>query len=799
MAGSLLLAFVVGAAAKSLPEALESPWSKLAEGPWGAREGLMVASVKDQLILTGGRTTAGVGFASGKDVWRSADGSTWTKAPEAEWGGRSYHILIENDDGCIFLMGGQTFSTFFNDVWKSCDGADSWSLVTKQAAWPARAGLGGTLHKKKLFVAGGCHDDVKYDPGLFRKFYSDVWSSSDGEHWELVTSNPGWKGRSGPRLVSFKEDLYIIAGEVGFTTKTQLGDVWSSKDDGKTWAQLTPAPAFSARSGHGVVTVGDYLVLIAGWPELSDLYYSQDGKDWDEWALKMANVKPLPGPENELRKLLGDRLQTPLDIYYHKARGQSGMEDVAWNGPFRMTWNNDDVGFPSAIATVDSVEEVQAVVSYAGKHCHPNGTRLCVASGRHSHVCMLDDALVLDLQRISSVEVFPEQMLAKVGGGAQQGDLDLACEPHDLATTAGHNASTGCGGLILQGGHGFLERIFGLVVDNLLEIELVIANGQLIRASETENAELFWAVRGGGGNFGVAVSFSIRLHRLKADVYAGKRVHVPLGMGPFMSREAVAMHFFEKTLRGPDEATGLLVLPCSGPAVEILLWAGDPEEGRKYFEPKAKGWPVLENSMGIAKYHSQVQRYNHPGGDGTAVYQTGVLLPDISPEALEKVAECVSSKRAPNSSSVIIMLPLGGAVSRVATDATAYGFRDFKAWALVVGSFQAGDQEERSKVVKWVRDVKAELLPFSRGAGYGVLGEVAVHNKVPTEAPTSEEQKLNESEGGSIGIMLNTGQTGGRNIYGPNLQRLQAVKAKYDPKNLFNVNDNIVPSQPLDA
>ncbi|CAJ1384160.1 unnamed protein product [Effrenium voratum] len=193
MAGSLLLAFVVGAAAKSLPEALESPWSKLAEGPWGAREGLMVASVKDQLILTGGRTTAGVGFASGKDdVWRSADGSTWTKAPEAEWGGRSYHILIEeNDDGCIFLMGGQTFSTFFNDVWKSCDGADSWSLVTKQAAWPARAGLGGTLHKKKLFVAGGCHDDVKYDPGLFRKFYSDVWSSSDGEHWELVTSNPG--------------------------------------------------------------------------------------------------------------------------------------------------------------------------------------------------------------------------------------------------------------------------------------------------------------------------------------------------------------------------------------------------------------------------------------------------------------------------------------------------------------------------------------------------------------------------------------------------------------------------------
>lgn len=281
MKAASLVAVATASAATSVPEALEGSWTKLSDGPWGPREGLMVASVGENLILTGGRGTDGVGFSGGNDIWRSEDGKTWMKAPEAGWGRRSYHILMgPNAEGCVFLAGGQTFSEFFNDVWKSCDGADTWTQVTEHAEWPGRAGLGGTLHKGKLVIAGGCHDDVKYDPGLFRKFWSDVWSSTDGKTWELMTDAPGWKGRSGPRLVSFNDDLFIIAGEVGFTTGTQLADVWSSKDDGKTWSVVSAAPAYSARSGHGVVTIGNYMVLIAGWPELSDIYYTKDGKDW---------------------------------------------------------------------------------------------------------------------------------------------------------------------------------------------------------------------------------------------------------------------------------------------------------------------------------------------------------------------------------------------------------------------------------------------------------------------------------------------------------------------------------------
>jgi N-acetylneuraminic acid mutarotase len=261
--------------------ALGGKWTKLADGPWGAREGLMVASVGNQMILTGGRGTHGVGFAGGSDVWRTQDGTTWTKAPEAAWGRRSYHILLGPDaSGCLFLMGGQTFSHFYNDVWKTCDQAESWTQVMKEAPWGARAGLGGTIHNGKLVIAGGCHDNVPYDPGAFRTFYTDVWSSEDGSTWEQLTSSPGWKGRSGPRLVSFNNKLFLIAGEIGFTSSTQLADVWNSGDGGKTWSLVQASPSYSPRSGHGVVALPGHMVLIAGWPELSDIYFSDNGADW---------------------------------------------------------------------------------------------------------------------------------------------------------------------------------------------------------------------------------------------------------------------------------------------------------------------------------------------------------------------------------------------------------------------------------------------------------------------------------------------------------------------------------------
>mmetsp|Transcript_12452 Transcript_12452/g.21534 ORF Transcript_12452/g.21534 Transcript_12452/m.21534 type:complete len:536 (-) Transcript_12452:120-1727(-) len=512
-----------------------------------------------------------------------------------------------------------------------------------------------------------------------------------------------------------------------------------------------------------------------------------------EKALMYAKVKPLPGPILSLRQLLGERLQTPDCDLYDAARGDPNVEDVSWDGKYRQTWNLDDIGFPSAIATVQTVAEVQAVVKYAAQHCNHMGMRLCIACGRHSHQSVLNDTFVLDLQRLDSVEVQADKKIAKVAGGAQQGQLDSACAPYGLATTAGHNASTGCGGLILQGGHGFLERKFGMVVDNLLAVEVVLADGRLVTASESENSDLFWAVRGGGGNFGVIVSFSLQLHPL-SDVYAGIQVHAPLGMMGLPGREDLVEQFFEKTVGGPDEATGLIVLPGGGPIVEMLLWVGAPEAGKEYFESKAVGWPFLQNSMGIKKYQTEVQRFTPPGNDN-AIYQSGVLLPEFPRAAIEKLAELVSGSHAPNSNSAVVLLPLGGQVSKVAPDATAYCHRNMKTWVLILGAFPPGDEEQRTKTVKWVRAIKAAMLPFSQGAQYGVLSEVATHGENGKGKENIDSNKLNESDdGGAIGCMLNTAETmGKRNIYGANLPRLQRLKAKYDPENLFRVNDNIVP------
>jgi len=254
-----------------------SVWDHLSTGPWAPREGLMVARLKNDLILTGGRGTHGVGFSN--EVWKSQNGTEWTQVTKhAPWGRRAYHILLETDDGCLTIMGGQTFTTFFNDVWKSCDGV-TWSQLTPAAEWAPRAGLAATMHNGSMIVAGGCHQS-----GVHRLFWGDVWRSSDGKSWELMTTKAAWSARSGPRLTSFQSKLFLVAGERGFTPETQLGDVWSSADSGASWQLVTKAAQFGGRSGHGLIVhpSGNSMLVVAGWPELHDLWSSADGATWEE-------------------------------------------------------------------------------------------------------------------------------------------------------------------------------------------------------------------------------------------------------------------------------------------------------------------------------------------------------------------------------------------------------------------------------------------------------------------------------------------------------------------------------------
>jgi hypothetical protein len=214
-------------------------------------------------------------------VWRFTNGTTWEQLPDAPYEGRAYQAMFYHNK-CIFVMGGQEVSflgnPFYNDVWKSCDDGESWTSLGN-AAWSTRAGIAFTIFQERMFVAGGCYGS---SIGSGRKFLNDVWSSADGVSWRQETSNASWSPRSGARLVVHGEKILVIAGEIGFTPDTQLGDIFMSSD-GAQWTLLTAAPAFSARSGHGVVVSNDLLLVVAGWHDnkcLHDLWTSTDGVAW---------------------------------------------------------------------------------------------------------------------------------------------------------------------------------------------------------------------------------------------------------------------------------------------------------------------------------------------------------------------------------------------------------------------------------------------------------------------------------------------------------------------------------------
>jgi len=496
----------------------------------------------------------------------------------------------------------------------------------------------------------------------------------------------------------------------------------------------------------------------------------------------------LPGPYEELRAKLQGRLHLPGDFAYDAARGLPDSPGLKEG--YRETWNHDAIGCPLAVASVHSVEEAQEVVRYAEQFCLPERVYLCVAGGRLSHQCMLDSTLVLDLADLRRVDVDAEARQVRVEGGVLQGQLDSACAPHGLAVTTGHCPRNGIGGLTLQGGHGYLERTFGLLIDNLLSCEVILAGGKLVVASEAENPDLFWALQGGGSNFGVVVSFTFRLHAIPPRLHAGTRVHLPLGKLGLPGREELIAGFCKTFQEGPSEATGLLVLPCGGPVLERLVWVGAPAAGKEFFHKHRQGHPVLDGLRSQA-YHGGVQSLSAQSPSGS-FYPSGLLMPDLPPEAISAIAEMVAKGKGPNSDSQLWIMPLGGEMSRRPSEAAANPHRSAQFWILIMAGWRISgderrDRAERERVVNWVRQVKEALLPFTLGHYFSGTssgdGDGGDHRWAVS--PPGRPYPI---EGGAVGCYV-----GFRNIYGENLPRLQAVKVKYDPSNLFRLNDNIAP------
>ena len=432
--------------------------------------------------------------------------------------------------------------------------------------------------------------------------------------------------------------------------------------------------------------------------------------------------------------------------------------------PARVIWNAMIDRRPGLIVRCANADDVVQAVNFARTH----GLLVSVRGGGHNigGNAVSDGGLMIDLSRLRAVSVDAARRTARVEGGATLGDVDQATQAHGLATPVGINSTTGIAGLTLGGGFGWLSRSLGLTVDNLLSAEVVTAAGEKLTASEREHPDLFWAIRGGGGNFGVVTSFEFRLHPVGPEVLAGLIVH------PLDAARDVLRFYREFTAKAPDElavwfvlrkAPPLPFLPPEWHGREILAlaccWNGRPADGEKALAPlRAFGHKLADviAPMPFTAWQTILDPLLTPGMRNYWKSHEFVELPDALLDTLLSFA-----RRLPDPQTEIAFAQLGGAIARVPNDATAYSHRDSRYLVNLHGRWDAAAND--GACVGWTRELFAALTPFATGAVYVNF--------------------MTQEEGARI-----------PSAYGGNLKRLAQLKQKYDPTNLFRLNQNIAPA-----
>ncbi|HEY4568984.1 MAG TPA: FAD-binding oxidoreductase [Kribbella sp.] len=431
----------------------------------------------------------------------------------------------------------------------------------------------------------------------------------------------------------------------------------------------------------------------------------------------------------------------------------------------RRLWNAEHVRQPSVIVQVRSAADVQAAVRYATAE----GLEIAVRGGAHNiaGLSSVDNGLMIDLARLNQVTVDPEARRARVGGGALLGDLDAATQEHGLAVPAGIVSHTGVGGLTLGGGMGLLTRMHGLSIDNLESVRVVIADGSLLRAAEDENADLFWAVRGGGGNFGVVTEFEFRLHR------AGPIVHYGIAFwGQDQGAELLraARELIPALPREINVMVGCVNAPPAPfvPAEHhfklgyalIVVGFGSPEQHAEAMAQVRGLQPPLFEFATPMPYTAVQQLLDEPNAWGAYHYEKGSYLENLSDAAIDVITEHFPRKTSPQSVALLYHLDQG--YLETADDATAFSGQRTERYAMFIIAttpLQEALDAERA----WVRTLWAALQPHTINIGSYVNG------------------------------MAEPDQARIRAAYGDKYDRLVEAKRKYDPGNVFHRNQNIVP------
>ncbi len=429
----------------------------------------------------------------------------------------------------------------------------------------------------------------------------------------------------------------------------------------------------------------------------------------------------------------------------------------------RQIWNAMIDRRPALIARCASPDDVVQAVGFARKH----NLLTSIRGGGHNIAgnAVCEDGLMIDLSLMKSVVVDPVSRRASVEPGCTLADFDAAAQLHGLATPLGINSTTGVAGLTLGGGFGWLSRKYGMTIDNLLSADVVTADGRLVHASETENEDLFWGLRGGGGNFGIVTNFEFQLHPVGPDMLSGLIVF------PFDEAKSVLTQFARFTEAMPDElnvwmvtrkAPPLPFLPAEVHGKEIvalaLCYVGDPAEGGKLIEPLRGFGTAHGEHIGVQPYTAWQRAFDPLLTPGVRNYWKSHNFTQISDGVIEAIIAYAGALPSPQTE--IFIGTIGGQTARVAPEAMAYSSRDAKYVMNVHGRWESAAEDDRC--IGWSREFFAKTQPYaSSGAYINFLTQ-------------DESQRISFA-------------------YGATFNRLVELKKKYDPTNLFRMNQNIKP------
>ncbi|WP_256300892.1 FAD-binding oxidoreductase [Haloarchaeobius salinus] len=450
----------------------------------------------------------------------------------------------------------------------------------------------------------------------------------------------------------------------------------------------------------------------------------------------------------ELERSLRGQLLLPDDDGYHEAR---------------QVWNAMIDRRPALVVQCAGPADVQAAVNYARE----TDQLVSVKSGGHNiaGTAVGEDAVMLDLSGMNSVRVDPDARTVRVEPGAVLNELDHETQAHGLAVPVGYNSTTGIAGLALGGGFGWLSRTYGLTCDNLLSADVVTAAGELVHASAEENEDLFWGLRGGGGNFGVVTSFEFQLHEVGPELLAGLLVH------PFEDTQSVLTAYREFVADAPDEATVWFVIR-DAPPLEFLpeewhgervlilaaCYAGDMSDGERVLQPLRDIGDPIADVVGPHRYTEWQQAFDPLGSEGVRNYWKSHNFEALTDEIIETYVEY--GERLPSADSEIACAQLGGAINDVDVAATAYPHRNAKFLMNLHTRWE--DRERDDECIEWTREFHEAMTPHATGGVYV--------NFLP------------ETDGAA------------QAAYRENYERMVDLKTTWDPENRFRLNHNVEPA-----